>query len=442
MYKHRRLIVSLIAGVLAASLLVGIVLMALTAGAVSSDEIKKEIEELQKKADELDEQHDQLISEIDAKDAQTLSVVEQKQQLDQELGLLISEIDNANEQIRQYNQLIAQKQAELDELQETQNELTQRYKLRMRTMQELGDVSNWEVVFQAESFADMLSRKVMVSEVAAADQEMIDEVRTAADALYTAKAELAEERVAAEQVKANIAQMQASLEEKRAQSDEVLSELVADKDELLKQNRAFEDQEAELSDEIAKAQVRYQEQKAKEEEAERKRREEEERRRQEEEAKNNNNNNGNNGNNGSNGNNNSEKPKPSESFLYPLPSGAVLTSAYGYRVHPITGNYSLHNGVDLAIDAGTPIYAAKSGYVSEATYSYVYGYYVTINHMDGFSTLYGHMTNYIVSSGQYVNRGDVIGYVGTTGWSTGNHLHFTIYYNGSTVNPLDYVSVQ
>ena len=62
--------------------------------------------------------------------------------------------------------------------------------------------------------------------------------------------------------------------------------------------------------------------------------------------------------------------------------------------------------------------------------------------MDGFSTLYGHMTNYIVSSGQYVNRGDVIGYVGTTGWSTGNHLHFTIYYNGSTVNPLDYVSVQ
>ena len=117
----------------------------------------------------------------------------------------------------------------------------------------------------------------------------------------------------------------------------------------------------------------------------------------------------------------------------------MYTSTYGYRVHPITGNYSFHNGLDLASYQGTPIYASKSGTVTTATYNYAYGYYVTINHYDGFSTLYGHMTNYVVSEGDYVERGQVIGYVGSTGYSTGPHLHFTVYYNGSTVNPAAYI---
>ena len=96
--------------------------------------------------------------------------------------------------------------------------------------------------------------------------------------------------------------------------------------------------------------------------------------------------------------------------MYPLAVRASrVSSAYGYRVHPITGNYSFHNGVDLPVPQGTAIYASRSGYVSATTYSYAYGYYVTINHMDGYSTLYAHMTHYIVSSGQYVEKGQVIG---------------------------------
>ena len=130
----------------------------------------------------------------------------------------------------------------------------------------------------------------------------------------------------------------------------------------------------------------------------------------------------------------------SSGFLYPLPAGSAYVScAYGPRTHPVTGNYSFHNGVDLAAPGGTPIYATKSGTVTTATYNSVYGYYVTINHGDGFSSLYGHMTRYVVSAGQTVTQGQVIGYVGTTGLSTGNHLHFTIFYNGSTVNPMGYI---
>ena len=116
-----------------------------------------------------------------------------------------------------------------------------------------------------------------------------------------------------------------------------------------------------------------------------------------------------------------------------------MTSAYGNRWHPTQGYYSFHSGVDLAAGYGTSIYAAHSGVVTEAAYSSVYGYYVVINHGDGYSTLYGHMTNYCVSPGQAVSAGQTIGYIGSTGWSTGPHLHYTVYYNGSTVNPMGFI---
>ena len=118
-----------------------------------------------------------------------------------------------------------------------------------------------------------------------------------------------------------------------------------------------------------------------------------------------------------------------------------MTDPYGYRTNPITGNYQLHNGIDLAANRGTPIYAAKTGTVSTAASGYGWGNYVVINHGDGYSTLYAHQDYYIVSEGDTVTQGQVIGYVGSTGNSTGPHLHFTIYYNGSTVNPAGYIAI-
>ena len=101
----------------------------------------------------------------------------------------------------------------------------------------------------------------------------------------------------------------------------------------------------------------------------------------------------------------------------------------------------MHQGVDLATSPGTPIYAAKSGKVTNASFqSGGAGYYVSINHGDGFTSVYMHMTHFIVSPGQYVTTGQVIGYVGSTGASTGPHLHFGIAYNGSYINPMPYIS--
>ena len=99
----------------------------------------------------------------------------------------------------------------------------------------------------------------------------------------------------------------------------------------------------------------------------------------------------------------------------------------------------MHKGVDLDAAKGTPIYASRSGYVTVAKYHYLSGNYVTINHQDGYSSTYLHMTHYVVGVGDYVKAGQVIGYVGSTGRSTGPHLHFGIMKNGVYVNPMDYI---
>ena len=117
----------------------------------------------------------------------------------------------------------------------------------------------------------------------------------------------------------------------------------------------------------------------------------------------------------------------------------TLTSPFGMRNHPILGYPRMHEGVDLACAAGTPIYAAKDGVVSIATYSDSAGNYVRLDHDGGYSSVYMHMTRYVVSPGQYVAQGTVIGYVGNTGLSKGNHLHFGIALNGTYVNPMEYI---
>ena len=140
---------------------------------------------------------------------------------------------------------------------------------------------------------------------------------------------------------------------------------------------------------------------------------------------------------------NDTKPSPqvpsSPGWVCPVPY-YTLTSPFGMRIHPISGKWKMHNGVDLALPQGEPIYAAKSGKVTTASYQAGgAGYYVSINHGDGFTSVYMHMTHYIVAPGQYVTAGQVIGYVGSTGGSTGPHLHFGIAYNGTYVNPMDYI---
>ena len=109
------------------------------------------------------------------------------------------------------------------------------------------------------------------------------------------------------------------------------------------------------------------------------------------------------------------------------------------RMHPIYNYMRMHNGIDIAAAGGTNILAAESGTVIVAEYNSGYGNYIIVDHGNGYSTLYAHSSRLIASVGDHVNRGDVIALVGTTGNSTGNHLHFEVRVNGTPTNPLDYL---
>ncbi len=440
MYKYRRLIVSVIAGLLVFSILAGFVVM-MVSGAKKSDELKKEIEELQSQSKELKNERKELEKEIEKTKGQTLTIVEQKAQVDQDIELTRREVENVNEQVHAFNLLIAEKQADLDDLKQEQTDLLASYRRRMRALQEHGNISFLQVMLQAKSFADMLNCRVMIQEIASADQKMMEDLRDMAAEVMVAKDELAAEKAKIELKKAELVESEALLEEKRAESDRLLAELNSDKERLIEECEKYEAEEALLHDEIAKLEAERTEALRKEwEEAERKRREEEEKKKQEANKQN-----GSSGssssNSGSSNNSSSGSNAPSSSATWKIPCKyKYLSSPYGWRTHPVYGDRRFHSGVDLAASKGTPIYASRSGTVTAATYNKSSGYYVTINHGDGFSSSYLHMTHYIVSKGQKVSQGDVIGYVGSTGVSTGNHLHFSIYYDGSSVNPANYIN--
>lgn len=116
-----------------------------------------------------------------------------------------------------------------------------------------------------------------------------------------------------------------------------------------------------------------------------------------------------------------------------------LSSSYGMRVHPITGKVARHNGIDIPAAHGTPIYATADGIVGRAQRLGGYGNYVEIEHGNAIQTRYGHMSSYVVRSGQQVKKGEIIGYVGSTGRSTGNHLHYEVRIEGAPVNPMPFV---
>ena len=462
MNKQRRL-VSILAGIMAAIMLLSLLagILPVSASAKSSKEIKEEINALKGDRTAIWAELEALQSEQDANWESIEEMVAHKENIDQQIGLLYEEVENINGQIRSYTELIAANQEELDAAEAKLAELNEKNKERIQAMEEEGTVSYWSVLFKAKSFTDLIDRLNMMEEIHRADQRRMNELSEAAQTVAEARTALESEKLALEDSRTELKASQAVLDEKRAEADELLAELNEDKRALDAMEADWEAEEAKLAAEIAAAEVEYTkalkaEEEARRKEEERKRKEEEERKRKEEEEKkkqeeankgsggsgNSGGNNGGSGNSGGNnggsGNSGGSGFVSGESWGRPC-SWIKLTSPYGYRIHPTTGQYKFHNGVDLANNQGTPIYAARSGKVTVDTYGSTYGYYVTINHGDGYSSLYAHMTRSVVDKGDTVKKGQLIGYMGSTGRSTGPHLHFSIFYNGSSVNPMNYI---
>ena len=390
------------------------------ASAASSSEIQKTLNDLKNQAQEIADQGAALQQEIDANQSDTQTTIEKKSDIDKQITITEAEIQNTNAQIQQYSLLIAEKQSELEDALARQAEMNETYKARIRAMEENGTISYWSVLFKATSFSDLLSRIDSIHEVAEADQRMLDELDAIAQEIEADRQSLEDEMAAQEEAKAALAEQEATLQAQRSEADAYLIELAAAYDNLTDEYLANEAEEEALRKEIMEAQAAY-EAALSAEEAERL-------------AQQNQNNVA--------GSGSTSNVTPSTSgFISPLPGGAYVTCAYGWRIHPIWGDKRFHSGVDLGASQGTPIYAIAAGTVTTATYGDANGYYVSISHGNGYGSVYCHMTNYTVSVGDSVSQGQVIGYVGSTGWSTGPHLHFEIHVNGSTVNPMDYISL-
>lgn len=411
MNKNSKFKTRLISTALCAALMIG--LMA-PVQAASSSQLKKELEALKNEAQEIINEGLALKKELDANASKTQSAIEQKSGIDQQIRVTEQEIENANAQISQYSLLIAEKQRELEKAEAEREELNRRNKARLRAMEENGKVSYWSILFKASSFSDLLSRIDSIHEVAKADQRMLEEMQAVAETIERERQEMEEELAAQQEVKTLLAEKEETLMEQREEANSLLIELKAESEKLTELYLANEEAEAEARAVAMQKQLEYEAQLSAEQRANLA-------------SQNKNNVAGGSYSGGGSG------------FSKPLHVALTVTSAYGWRIHPTMGDRRFHSGVDFAAAQGTPIYAIASGQVTSAYYNTANGYMVTLAHGNGYGSLYGHMTHYVVSAGDTVSQGQVIGYVGSTGWSTGPHLHFEIHVNGATVNPMDYV---
>lgn len=441
--KNKKFWVSLLAGIMAVIMILMLLLQLIPtpASAASSSEIKNQIEEMEKDQAALQDQLDKLEAQREDNLSEIEDIVAQKNIVDQQVALIHEQIDSMNDQIAAYAVMIADKQAELDEAEQQLQEMKQKHMERLRAMEEDGSLSYWYVLFEANSFTDLLDRLNMVQEIAAADQKRLEEMSEAANAVEQTQHELLLEQTELQKSRQELSAKQIELDIKAEESEGLLAELVAKGEEFELWMAQKEDELSELEDELVNLEADYDKAKYQEWLA------------------------------------TSVPPTTSSSSSSSSSyssdrsttiwrSGTALTantvngstwltpcdynrisSTFGMRYHPVYHYDKMHNGVDLAIDH-TPIYATREGIVVVAT-TYEHssaGYYVVIDHGDGYRSIYMHMCKRAyVSVGDFVSAGQEIGCVGSTGASTGNHLHFGIskysYEKGKYeyVNPLEYI---
>ena len=426
--KNRKRLVSVLAGVMAAVLLLTLLMSILPtfAGAASSGEIRKQIIALQQERKEVQNQIADVKKQYKENENEIADLIAKKNVIDQEIQLLNTQIININDQISAYNLLIADKQDELDTAEDRLETLNQENKERIRTMEEEGEVSYWEVLFKANSFSDLLDRLNMVEEIAASDKRRLQELSDAAEKVEEAQAELEAEKVELEDTKKDLDDTQAEMDAKSKESEELLQELLQKADDLEALEEECKEQENAFLKQIAAMEVQFNAAKQREWEAWK--------------ATSVPATTAGGGSNGSGGNSGGSSGGSSGGWQVPC-SYTSITSPFGNRTSPTAGASSYHQGVDLDTGTGDPVYATRAGVVTIAGWGNAAGNYVQINHQDGFSSIYMHLSSYCVSAGQIVSAGQLIGATGATGIATGDHLHFGISYNGVYVNPCNYVAL-
>lgn len=397
-----------LAFVMAASLFVGFIPTTASAKVTQS-----EIDDLKSQKAALSEQSASYEATINSLKNKKNAQVELKTALDSKLALTNQQIMNLEEQIKLHDALIERKTQEVDEAQKTADEQLEKYKKRVRAMEESGRYNYFEVLFGANSIGEFLSLIDDIGDIMQSDKDLEESYKQSVTDLKTVKAEYEEAQAELKQNKVECAQLKDQLQIDITQAASVITSLQSEINDNASVLSELDSQESALQSQIQSKVKQLNEQKKAEEEANR------------------NNNNG-----GSSGGNSGGSSVGTGNLVWPSYC-TYITSRQGPRVHPITGEYKNHGGTDIGASYGSAIYAADSGKVVSSSdgWNGGWGNYVMIDHGNGMQTLYAHMSSRAVSVGQTVKRGQTIGYVGSTGMSTGPHLHFEMYVNGSRIDP-------
>ena len=326
------------------------------------------------------------------------------QELDADLNDINEKIDNLNKLISDKEFEIATTEKELEEAKSVADKQYEAMKRRIKFVYERGETSTAEMLLSSKSFVDFLNKAEFINRISAYDKRMLDSFILAKDLVAAKEAELIEQKDSLEDAKAAVQNEQDALESLMADKEQEITvfegdisnkeaaiaeyeAMIAEQDQIIKDlEAAILEEKKRLLAENKKAIV-----------------------------------------------------YDGGQFKWPAPSYTRISDEYGYRIHPILGTQQFHNGVDMAAPNGSPILAAYDGEVIAASYSPTMGNYIMIDHGDGLITIYMHASSVSVSAGTMVARGEQIGCVGSTGRSTGPHLHFSVRENGSYVSPWNYL---
>lgn len=325
-------------------------------------------------------------------------------QLDGNLAEVQAKISEIKEMITQKESEITQTMEELDAAVAREETQYQGMKVRIKNMYERGDYFYFEAILNARSFGDMLNRVDYVEKVSESDKRMFEEYRATREYVEVCKAQLESEQELLEEAKRNVEAEEASLESLITQKQ---ADIKAYETDIHNREQLLREYEAEIA--AQNAEIKELEEISKTLQ------------KQLEEA------------------NGKKKTYDGGMFAWPAPSYTRISDDYGERMHPTLNVKKFHNGLDLAAPGGSPILAAYSGTVVAAAYSSTMGNYIMLYHGDNLYTIYMHASKLYVSQGAEVTKGQKIAAVGTTGRSTGNHLHFGVRLNGNYVNPWNYL---
>ncbi len=322
-------------------------------------------------------------------------------QLDSQVAELEASIEDLKNQITDKEEEIVQTKAELEEAVDIRDTQYANMKKRVQAIYEQGDGFYMELLLNCGGLADFLNRMDYAEDLSRYDDNMFREYAQTVEYVTLCEQQLEAEEEVLEETKATAEANQAAVEELISEKQE---EIRVVEEEIVDKERAIREYEAEIAEqnavisELEKVLAAEKSTLA------------------------------------------NMRVYDGGKFCWPCPSYTKISSDYGYRNDPFTGIEKFHNGVDMAAPGGTNILAAYDGTVISASYSSSMGNYVMIDHGDGLITIYMHASKLLVSEKQDVSRGDVIALVGSTGRSTGNHLHFTVRNNGEYVSPWNYIT--